>query len=129
VKASVQRSAQMKETLRRAKRPKKHRATHSGVTCVPPPQWNHASVPSTFLRSRPACGPALCEAFAEPKPPQPYQGVSLSTTPDDVFIGTCTGMLMLQAGPRSPAMSHPAGGVSELRLSVTALPRPIVVAP
>ena len=56
-------------------------------------------------------------------------GVSLSTTPDAVFIGTCTGIFRLQPGPRSPAMSHPAGGVTSDRLSVTALPRPIVVVP
>lgn len=56
-------------------------------------------------------------------------GVSLSTIPDDGAIGICRGMFRLQAEPRSAAMFQPEGGVTTDRLSVTALPRPIVVVP
>jgi len=81
--------------------------------------------------------------------------VSLSATPDAVDIGMWTGMLKLHgvvmqspgvtastgaalltkaaatpvAEPRSAAMFHPSGGVTCDRLSVTALPRPIVAVP
>ena len=39
------------------------------------------------------------------------------------------GKSTFQPLPRSPAMSHPTGGISDEKLSVTALPRPIVVLP
>lgn len=56
-------------------------------------------------------------------------GVSLSTTPDAISIGTCTGMFRPQLGPRSSAMAHPSGGVTSDKLSVTELPRPMIPVP
>lgn len=69
---------------------------------------------------------ARADSIPTALPQAPHHGVSLNTTPEDVSIGTCTGMFRLQVLPRSPAMFQPVGGVTVERLSVTELPRPIM---
>ena len=62
------------------------------------------------------------------RPPRDH-GASLSAMPDAAVIGTCNGMSICHSAPKSAPISQPAGSAIAPKLSVTALPRPMVAVP